>query len=77
MKAGRKIKFALITKGIVDGITQLSKMQSALFGLRVNLTSHLGRSSLSRSFGYASADDRPSCFASFTLIPESFMQYAG
>jgi hypothetical protein len=48
-----------------------------LFGLRPNLASHLERSPLSHSHGYASADDSSTCFASFTLIPESFMRYAG
>ncbi len=37
----------------------------------------LHRSPLSHSYGYDSAGDRPICFASYTLIPESFMQYAG
>jgi len=32
---------------------------------------------LRHSYGYATAGDRPSCFASFTLIPESLVQYAG
>jgi len=32
---------------------------------------------LIHSYGYDSAGDRPSCFASFTLIPESLVQYAG
>ena len=36
-----------------------------------------GRSPSRLSYGYASADDPPTCFASFTLIPESFMQYVG
>jgi len=29
------------------------------------------------SYGYASADDRPNCFASFSLNSDPFMQYAG
>ena len=37
----------------------------------------LHRSPSSRSYGYDSAGDRPTCFASYTLIPESFVQYAG
>ena len=52
-------------------------VQFVLFGFRTNLALHLERSPLNHSYGYASADDRPSCFASFALIPESFMQYAG
>jgi hypothetical protein len=55
----------------------LLKVQYVLFGFRANLALHLERSPLSHSFGYDSAADRPSCFASYTLIPESFTQYAG
>jgi hypothetical protein len=53
------------------------EIQFVLFGFRLNLALHPERSSLSHSCRYASADDRPDCFASFPLIPESFMQYAG
>jgi hypothetical protein len=42
-----------------------------------NLASHLERSLLVHSFGYASAGDRPTCFASFPLKSKSFMLYAG
>jgi len=52
-------------------------LRFVLFGFRLNLASHLERSPLSHSYGYVSADDRPSCLASFTLIPESLVQYAG
>jgi len=42
-----------------------------------NLASHLERSPLIHSYGYASAGDRPSCFARLPLKSKSFMQYAG
>lgn len=48
----------------------LSVMQSVLFGLRLNLALHLGRSFLSRSYGYAFANDHPSCFASIRKGPD-------
>jgi len=53
-----------------------SRIHIVLFGLRLNLASQLGRSTLSHSYGYASAVDRPTVLASFTLIPESLVQYA-
>ena len=61
--------------------------------IRGNLASNPGRSPLMRSYGYASADDRPAFadrdvgvratqeqfaeFARFTLMFVPFMQYAG
>jgi len=42
-----------------------------------NLASHLERSPLIHSYGYASARNRPSCFASLPLKSKSFMQYEG
>jgi hypothetical protein len=42
-----------------------------------NLASHLERSPLIHSYGYASAGDRPTCFASLSLKSKSFMQYEG
>ena len=42
-----------------------------------NLASHLERSPLIHSYGYESAGDRPTCFASLPLKSKSFMQYAG
>jgi hypothetical protein len=71
------MNFLANNQRIIATFSHFSGAQFVLFGLRLNLASHLGRSSLIRSYGYDSADDRPSCFASFTLIPESFMQYAG
>jgi len=45
--------------------------------VRKNLASNLDRSSLMRSYGYASAGDQPTLFAIFPLIFVPFMQYAG
>jgi hypothetical protein len=42
-----------------------------------NLAANPGRSPLMRSYGYASADDRPALFARFPLVFVPFMQYAG
>ena len=44
---------------------------------RKNLAANLDRSSLIHSYGYASAGDRPTLFAIFSLIFVPFMQYAG
>jgi hypothetical protein len=52
-------------------------LQFVLFGFMNNLASQLGRSPLMHSYGYASAGDRPTCFASLPINPKSFIQYAG
>jgi hypothetical protein len=44
---------------------------------RGNLASNPERSPLMRSYGYASAGDRPALFARFPLMFVPFMQYAG
>jgi hypothetical protein len=44
---------------------------------RKNLAANPGRSSLMRSYGYASAGDRPALFARFPLVFVPFIQYAG
>ena len=44
---------------------------------RKNLAANLDRSSLMRSYGYASADDQSTLFAIFPLNFVPFMQYAG
>ena len=44
---------------------------------RINLAANLDRSPLMRSYGYASAGDRPALFAIFPLIFVPFMQYTG
>jgi hypothetical protein len=45
--------------------------------VRKNLAANLDRSPLMRSYGYASAGDRPILFAIFPLIFVPFMQQAG
>jgi hypothetical protein len=45
--------------------------------VRKNLAANLNRSSLMRSYGYASADDQSTLFAIFPLSIVPFMQYAG
>ena len=44
---------------------------------RKKLTAKVDRSPLMRSYGYASAGDRPTLFAIFPLSFVPFMQYAG
>ena len=45
--------------------------------VRKNLAVNVDRSPLMRSYGYASAGDRPTLFAMFSLSFVPFMQYAG
>ncbi len=45
--------------------------------VRKNLAANLDRSPLMRSYCYASAGDRPTLFAKFSLSFVPFMQYAG
>ncbi len=52
-------------------------LRLVLFEIRPNLALHLGRSPLKHSYGYAAAGDRPSCLASFALLLEPCMKYAG
>jgi hypothetical protein len=44
---------------------------------RKNLAANPERSPLMRSYGYASAGDRPALFARFPLVFVPSMQYAG
>jgi len=48
-----------------------------LIGFSKKLASHFDRSPFNHSYGYASAGDRPNCFASFSLNSDPFKQYAG
>ncbi len=45
--------------------------------IRKNLAANLERSPLSHSYGYGSADDRPTLFARFPLSFVPFIQRAG
>ncbi len=45
--------------------------------IRINLAANLGRSSLTHSYGYGLADDRPTLFARFPLNFVPFMKYPG
>ena len=58
-------------------MTPLQKVQFVLSGFRAHLALQLERSLLSHGQSYDSTRDRPTCFASYTLNPESFVQYAG
>ena len=53
------------------------KYSFSLNKVRKNLAANLDRSPLMRSYGYASAGDRSTLFAIFTLIFVAFMQYTG
>jgi len=58
-------------------LAKLEKYSLYLIGFSKKLASHFDRSPLNHSYGYASAGDRPNCFASFSLNSDPFMQYAG
>ena len=45
--------------------------------IRKNLVANLERFPLTHSYGYGSADDRPTLFARFPLSFVPFIQYAG
>ena len=62
---------------VMAEISSIQKILFVLFGFRAHLALHLERSPSSHSYGYDSAGDRPSYFASSTLNPESFVQYTG
>ncbi len=48
-----------------------------LFEFRPKLALHLDRSPLNHGYGHAAAGDRPTCLASFALLLEPLMNYAG
>lgn len=52
-------------------------MLPVLFEPRTNLASHLARSPSSHSYCYDFSDDRTTCFASFALHLEPFINWAG
>jgi len=54
-----------------------SRLQVVLFGFRPDLALHTGRLVSNHSYCSVSSPDQSVCFASSTLNPESFMQYAG
>jgi len=58
-------------------LAAVPRLQSVLIGFLINLTSHLERSTLNHSYGYASAVDRPTCFVTLARKSDPFMQYAG
>jgi len=60
-----------------ENLMFINLFQFVLFGFMNNLASHLERSPLIHSYGYESAGDHPTCFASLPINPKSFMQYAG
>jgi hypothetical protein len=64
-------------KGSYIFFTVVSNDSLCLNKLRKNLAANLGRSSLTHSHGYGSADDHPTLFARFSLSFVPFIQYAG
>ena len=56
---------------------RLSKRSLCLNEIRINLAANLGRSPLSHSYSYGSADDPPTLLARFPPNIVPFARYAG
>ena len=69
--------FIINFKQLGTNIMNNEKYSLYLNEVRRNLAANVDRSPLMRSYGYASADDRPTLFAIFPLRFVPFMQYAG
>ena len=69
--------FIINFKQLDMNIMNNEKYSFYLNEVRKNLAANVDRSPLMRSYGYASADDRPTLFAIFPLSFVPFMQYAG
>ena len=69
--------FIINFKKLVTKIMNNEKHGFYLNEVRKNLAANLDRSPLMRSYGYASAGDRPTLFAIFPLSFVLFIQYAG
>jgi hypothetical protein len=68
--------------GFMNNILSGTKYRASPEGVSLmeeanSLASHLERSPLIHSYGYASAGDRPTCIASMPLKSKSFVQHAG
>jgi len=69
--------FIINFKQLGTNIMNNEKYSLYLNEVRKNLAVNLDRSPLMRSYCYASAGDRPTLFARFSLSFVSFVQYAG
>jgi len=77
MKAALILMNAPIIQELIQNVDMFEIYNLCLNEFRKNLAANPGRSSLMRSYSYASADDRPALFAGFPLIFVPFMQHAG
>jgi len=69
--------FVINFKQLDMNIMNNEKYSFYLNEVRKNLAANIDRSPLMRSYGYASAGDRPTLFAIFPLSFVLFIQYAG
>jgi len=67
----------MLLQEVTANLMAFKLLQLVLFGFMNKLASHLERSPLIHSYGYESAGDRPTCFASLPLKSKSFVQSAG
>jgi len=58
-------------------LANFSRLQFVLSGFVQHLTSHLCRSSSNHSYRYASSNDQPNCFASYSTNPGSVVKCSG
>jgi hypothetical protein len=77
MKADTYTAIALLFQRDIDVNGADWRLQFVLSDFAVHLASHFGRSLSNHSYGYALSNDQPNCFASYTAILESFMNYPG
>jgi len=76
------IRYQFVLFGFMNNILSGTKYRVSPEGVSLmdetnNLASHLERSPLIHSYGYESAGERPTCFASLPINSKSFMQYSG
>jgi hypothetical protein len=66
------LRLAFLPGWLIQGCSSVS---NPFIGVKIHRIFTFIR--FTHSYGYASAGDRPNCFASFSLNSDPFMQYAG
>jgi hypothetical protein len=66
------LRLAFLPGWLIQGCSSVS---NPFIGVKIHRIFPFIR--FTHSYGYASAGDRPNCFASFSLNSDPFMQYAG
>jgi len=71
------LKISSFIQGNTGLFGDIWRLWFVLSGFALHLASHFSRSFSIHSYGNASSNDRPNCFASYIANSGSFMQYAG